>query len=157
MYLMQKVGNRQAGMGLNIVKFQAILQMAEGMIKFGVPMNFGTGSDEESGHKATKTAAVVQKRKDRFDGQVGRRLSEIHALQIAHEELKHGRCLRNITKCDIDLVESSSRRLQAAPDYIGHRSSKCRFFGQELQSWQPTHNNYSILWIQHSTGIVLPR
>jgi hypothetical protein len=91
MYLMGKVANRQAGMGLKIVKFHAIVHMAEDMIKFGVPMNFDTGSDE-SGHKATKTAAVVtQKRKERFDEQVGRRLSEVHALQLAHEEIKHGR------------------------------------------------------------------
>jgi hypothetical protein len=92
MYLIRKVANRQAGMGLKIVKFHAIVHMAEDIIKFGVPMNFDTGSDE-SGHKATKTAAVVtQKRKERFDEQVGRRLSEVHALQLAHEEIKHGRC-----------------------------------------------------------------
>jgi hypothetical protein len=93
MYLIRKVANRQAGMGLKIVKFHAIVHMAEDIIKFGVPMNFDTGSDE-SGHKATKTAAVVtQKRKERFDEQVGRRLSEVHALQLAHEEIKHGHCL----------------------------------------------------------------
>jgi len=40
-----------------------------------VPMNFDTGSDE-SGHKASKTAAkVTQKRKELFDEQVSNRLS----------------------------------------------------------------------------------
>jgi len=71
MYLIRKVANRQAGMGLKIVKFHAIVHMADDMIKFGVPMNFDPGSDE-SGHKATKTATVVtQKRKERFGTQRG--------------------------------------------------------------------------------------
>jgi protein N-terminal methyltransferase len=47
-----------------------------------------------------------------------------------------------------DLIESSSRLLMAAPDYIGSQSSQCRFFCHELQDWQPTLNQYSIIWIQ---------
>lgn len=38
-------------------------------------------------------------------------------------------------RCDI--VESSSRLLSAAPDYIGDESYRCRFFCAELQNWQP--------------------
>ncbi len=37
-----------------------------------------------------------------------------------------------------DMVESSSRLLSAAPDYIGDESYRCRFFCSELQMWQPT-------------------
>jgi protein N-terminal methyltransferase len=48
----------------------------------------------------------------------------------------------------LDLIESSSRLLMAAPDYIGSRSSHCRFFCQDLQDWQPPVNKYSLIWIQ---------
>jgi protein N-terminal methyltransferase len=49
-----------------------------------------------------------------------------------------------------DLVESSSRLLSAAPDYIGGTlSSKCRFYCSELQNWEPgREKKYSIIWIQ---------
>ena len=48
-----------------------------------------------------------------------------------------------------DLVESSSRLLFSAPDYIGdRRSHKCRFYCNELQNWQPGANKYSVIWIQ---------
>ena len=51
-----------------------------------------------------------------------------------------------------DLVESSSRLLSAAPDYIGERSGRCRFFCSGLQDWTPpcssSSNGYTIIWIQ---------
>ena len=47
-----------------------------------------------------------------------------------------------------DLVESSSRLLCTAPEYIGAESSKCRFYCQGLQEWEPNPNTYSIMWIQ---------
>jgi galactose mutarotase-like enzyme len=59
-----------------------------------------------------------------------------------------GLLLDVVDRCD--LVESSSRLLLAAPDYIGSRADRCRFFCQELQDWTPNNNNnkYSIIWIQ---------
>ena len=93
MWLLRIVANRQAGLQWKIVKFHAILHMADDIIRFGVPMCFDTGSDE-SGHKPTKTAALVtQKRKDKFDQQVCLRLNEVHALRLAHEEITTGRDL----------------------------------------------------------------
>lgn len=51
--------------------------------------------------------------------------------------------------CDrCDLVESNSRLLFAAPEYIGESSYKCRFFSFELQNWDPPKNKYTIVWIQ---------
>ena len=91
MYFIKKVANRQAGMQLKITKFHTILHYAEDIINFGVPMNFDTGSDE-SGHKPSKVAAsTTQKRKDLFDEQVGQRLAEVHALDLAQQEIKFGR------------------------------------------------------------------
>lgn len=48
-----------------------------------------------------------------------------------------------------DLVESSSRLLFSAPEYIGdEQSHRCRFFCTELQEWIPRKNRYAIIWIQ---------
>ena len=43
-------------------------------------------------------------------------------------------------RCDV--VESSSRLLSAAPDYIGRESHRCRFFCSELQDWLPQASKY---------------
>jgi protein N-terminal methyltransferase len=48
-----------------------------------------------------------------------------------------------------DLVESSSRLISAAPDFIGDaNASKCRFFCIGLQDWEPQAGDYSLVWIQ---------
>jgi hypothetical protein len=56
MYLLQKTANRQAGVGLKLTKFHAIVHMATDMLHFGMPMCFDMGSDE-AGHKLMKKAA----------------------------------------------------------------------------------------------------
>lgn len=52
----------------------------------------------------------------------------------------------DVPRCD--LVESSSRLLSAAPEYIGLESSRCRFFCQGLQNWMPAKETYSLIWVQ---------
>ena len=48
-----------------------------------------------------------------------------------------------------DLVESSSRLLHAAPEYLGDElAAKCRFFCVGLQDWEPKQSSYCIIWIQ---------
>ena len=48
-----------------------------------------------------------------------------------------------------DLIESSSRLLQAAPEHLGEtKADRCRFYCTELQDWSPTTNKYTIIWIQ---------
>lgn len=48
-----------------------------------------------------------------------------------------------------DLVESSSRLISAAPEYIGDADSgRCRFFCAGLQDWDPPVGAYSLVWIQ---------
>jgi galactose mutarotase-like enzyme len=49
-------------------------------------------------------------------------------------------------RCDI--IESSSRLLNAAPDYIGNESYRCRYFCSELQNWNPQSDKYALVWIQ---------
>jgi hypothetical protein len=93
MYLLQKTANRQAGMGLKLTKFYTIVHMATDTLHFGMPMCFDMGSNK-AGHKPMKKAAnVTQKRKDLFDEQVGQRMAEVHALDLAHEEMPNGRLL----------------------------------------------------------------
>ena len=55
MFLIRKIGNRMAGMGLKIVKFHAIVHMAQDILDYGVPMEFDAGANE-SGHKAEKSS-----------------------------------------------------------------------------------------------------
>jgi hypothetical protein len=93
MYLIRKVGNGCSGMGLKIVKFHAITHMADDIINFDVPKTFNTESDK-SAHKPAKVAAkVTQKRKETFDFQVAKRLTEVHALELAIEEIYGDRLL----------------------------------------------------------------
>jgi hypothetical protein len=90
MYMLRKTANRQAGMGLKLTKFHAIVHMANDMLHFGVPLNFDTGSDE-AGHKPMKKAAkVTQRRKNIFEEQVGDRMAEVHALDLAKLEMTNG-------------------------------------------------------------------
>ena len=55
-----------------------------------------------------------------------------------------------ITNCD--LVETSPRLLKAAPEYIGEESSRCSFICEGLQSFEPEHGTYDIIWIQWVIG-----
>jgi hypothetical protein len=93
MYSIRKVGNWRSGMGLKVVKFHAITHMADDINNFGVPKTFNTESDK-SAHKPAKVVAkVTKKRKDMFDLQVAKRLTEVHALELAIEEICSDRLL----------------------------------------------------------------
>jgi hypothetical protein len=59
MYFWQKTANQQAGMGLKLTKFHAIVHMATDILHFGMPMCFDTGSDEAV-HKSIKKTAKVE-------------------------------------------------------------------------------------------------
>jgi protein N-terminal methyltransferase len=47
-----------------------------------------------------------------------------------------------------DLVETSRRLLQSAPEYLGDDSSKCRFFCTGLQDFEMPKDTYDVIWIQ---------
>ena len=94
MYLIKKVINRQAGMGLKIFKYHGIMHISQDIVNFGVPSVYDTGP-MEAGHKPTKKAAkVTQKKADTFEKQTSQRLLETHALDLAMQELD-GRPLWN--------------------------------------------------------------
>ena len=87
MYLIKKVGRRQTGMKLKLLKFHAIMHMTEDIYNFGVPSNYDTGP-MEAGHKPVKVAAkVTQKKEDTFEKQTNQRLMEKHLLNLALEEI----------------------------------------------------------------------
>ncbi len=87
MYLVKKIGNRQAGMGLNTLKFHAILHMADDIMQYGVPMEYDTGFMEQ-GHIRTKSAALLtQKKAEVFDFQTSIRKEEMDLLDLAQEEI----------------------------------------------------------------------
>jgi len=88
MYLIKKIGRRQRGMKLKLLKFHAIMHMSDDIFYFGVPMNYDTGP-MEAGHKPVKVAAkVTQKKEDTFEKQTNQRLMEKHMLNLALEEIE---------------------------------------------------------------------
>jgi hypothetical protein len=87
MYLIRVIAKRSKGMKLKLMKFHGIVHMADDILNFGVPMEFDTGSNE-SGHKATKTAAKLTQRNEvTFDYQTSIRLEETHLLEMAKQEI----------------------------------------------------------------------
>ena len=88
LYLLKRVANRQDGMGFKVVKFHAVLHLAEDILMYGVPMNVDTGSNE-SHHKITKIAAkLTQKDVRTFERQTSDRLDDFHVLNLAMEEIQ---------------------------------------------------------------------
>ena len=91
MYIMKKVAKRSKGMGLNIMKFHAIVHLMEDIQIHGVPLEFDTAANE-SHHKASKLAAkLTQRNEAHFQMQVATRMWEFHILDLALEELRSGR------------------------------------------------------------------
>ena len=88
LYLLKRIANRQEGMGFKVVKFHAVLHLAEDILMFGVPMNVDTGSNE-SHHKTTKIAAkLTQKDVRTFEKQTSDGLDDFHVLNLAMEEIQ---------------------------------------------------------------------
>ena len=88
LFLLKRVANRQKGMGFKVVKFHAVLHLAQDILMFGVPMNVDTGSNE-SHHKTTKIAAkLTQKDIRTFERQTSDRLDDFHVLNLAIEEIQ---------------------------------------------------------------------
>ena len=91
MYIMTVVAKRAAGMGLKLMKFHAIVHLVEDMLLYGVPTEFDTGSNE-SHHKPTKQAAkLTQRNESTFHMQTALRLLEFQAIELAVQEVKHGK------------------------------------------------------------------
>ena len=91
MYIMKTVAKREAGMGLKIMKFHAILHLVEDILLYGVPTEFDTGSNE-SHHKASKVAAkLTQRNEATFNQQTSKRLAEFLVIDLAMQEVANGR------------------------------------------------------------------
>ena len=88
LFLLKKVGARKKGMGFKVMKFHAVLHLAQDVEMFGVPMVVDTGSNE-SHHKTTKIAAkLTQKDVKTFEQQTSNRLDDFHVLEFALAELE---------------------------------------------------------------------
>ena len=87
MFLLKKIANRTKKMGFRVMKFHAIVHIAEDIMSFGVPSVVDTETNE-SHHKTTKVAAqLTQKDIATFEKQVSERLDDMHVLALAMEEL----------------------------------------------------------------------
>ena len=88
LFLLKKVAARNKGMGFKVMKFHAVLHLAQDIEMFGVPMVVDTGSNE-SHHKTTKIAAkLTQKDVKTFEKQTSDRLDDFHVLELALAELE---------------------------------------------------------------------
>ena len=88
MHLIKKVLRRGTGMGFKIMKFHAIIHMADDIKLYGIPQEHDTGANE-SGHKVTKVAAkLTQKNIRTFEIQTARRLVEFIIILWAIAELE---------------------------------------------------------------------
>lgn len=88
MFLLKKVGARSKGMGFKVMKFHAIVHLADDIIMFGVPMVVDTGSNE-SHHKTTKVAAkLTQKDIKTFEKQTSDRCDDFEVLELALQEIE---------------------------------------------------------------------
>ena len=87
MFLLKKIANRTKRMGFKIMKYHAIIHIAQDILDFGVPYVVDTGSNE-SHHKTTKAAAqLTQKDLTTFEKQCSNRLDDMHVLDMAMEEI----------------------------------------------------------------------
>jgi hypothetical protein len=90
MYLIRKVGRREEGMGLKIIKFHAIKHLVDDMLLYGTPSEMDTGSNEGH-HKPSKYAAKLTQRKEAtFNYQTATRMTEFHALDLCIMEINGG-------------------------------------------------------------------
>lgn len=104
-WLIKKVAPRKTGMGLNLMKFHAILHILFDTLLYGVPMEIDTGANE-SGHKVVKHAArSTQKNDDSFDIQTATRITQYHILDLAMEELSGRKLWRYYTKPETTLPD----------------------------------------------------
>ena len=91
MYIMTKVAKRTKGMGLNIMKFHAIVHLMDDILVHGVPLEVDTAANE-SHHKISKLAALLtQRNESNFNMQVAIRMFEFHIIDLALHELETGR------------------------------------------------------------------
>jgi hypothetical protein len=93
MYVMRKVAQRNAGMGLKLLKFHTILHIWEDIIQFGVPLEFDTSANESMHKPAKQASKMTQKAHDTFNFQTATRLCEFDLLDLAIEEIDRGRCI----------------------------------------------------------------
>jgi hypothetical protein len=88
LFLIKRVGDRKTGMGCKVMKFHAVLHVAEDILMFGVPRVVDTESNE-SHHKTTKIAAkLTQKDVHTFEQQTCNRLDDFLVLDLALQELE---------------------------------------------------------------------
>ena len=81
--VMKKAAKWSKGIGLNLMKFHAIVHRCEDMLVNGVPLKVDTAANE-SHHKPTKFAAqLTQQNESTFQNQVTIRMQEFNILDPA--------------------------------------------------------------------------
>jgi hypothetical protein len=87
--LYKRVINRQAGVGMNFVKFHLPLHLVDDIVRFGAPANYSSGPGESNHKTNTKAPAqLTQRRADGFEFQTASRNTEAMLLDRAKHELQ---------------------------------------------------------------------
>ena len=93
-------------MGLKIMKYHVIIHMVLDMLLYGVPLEFDTGANESHHKKSKHAARLTQRNEANFHIQVAKRLFEFLVIDLALEEVEHGRCLWDYyVDCHLDGME----------------------------------------------------
>lgn len=123
MYIMTRVAKRSEGMGLNLMKFHAIVHLMDDISINGVPLEFDTAANE-SHHKPSKYAAqLTQRNEATFQRQVSIRLWEFQILDHALEEIRSDRRLTDYFLVDTDQPMDDISSSQGSKSH-SHRSEE---------------------------------
>ena len=87
MYIIRKVAQRTAGMGLKLLKFHMIVHIWEDILEYGVPLEYDTSANESMHKPSKKASKMTQKAHKTFNFQTATRLVEFFLLDLAMEEL----------------------------------------------------------------------
>ena len=91
MYWIRKVAPRTKGMGLKLMKFHAILPLAEDIFLDGLTLKFDTSANE-SHHKPSTQAAMLTWRSHRtINLQTATPLTKLKLIELAMLELEEGK------------------------------------------------------------------
>lgn len=91
MSMVRTVGQRSRGMGDNRGVFHGVIHIPEMILNFGAPRHFDTQHNEKDHKLDKKTAKRTQQREDTFDMQVGKKVVQRHAVELAVFEIESGR------------------------------------------------------------------
>ena len=152
MYIMTKVANRTKGMGLNIMKFHAIVHLMDDILVHGVPLEVDTAANE-SHHKISKLAAqLTQRNESNFNMQVAIRMYEFHIIDLALFELETGRRNSDYFEVFTDKTDSEMSVDSKDSDQSAHDTDQTADLAEEREAENVTDDARIRVFVDEETG-----